>query len=74
MGRQNGHSKTISIHALREEGDVHTASSITSGSISIHALREEGDTQMMGYTSTVKISIHALREEGDPSGLIIFVW
>ena len=34
----------ISIHALREEGDVeHTALSTTSGLISIHALREEGD-------------------------------
>ena len=34
----------ISIHALREEGDLgHTAAHIVGGEISIHALREEGD-------------------------------
>ena|GEM_PF-1625504 len=34
---------TISIHALREEGDSTAPASIFDGSISIHALREEGD-------------------------------
>ena len=34
----------ISIHALREEGDLATAqASPGAGAISIHALREEGD-------------------------------
>ena len=33
----------ISIHALREEGDVHKGHPRRSLSISIHALREEGD-------------------------------
>ena len=33
----------ISIHALREEGDVSRCSSRSGRSISIHALREEGD-------------------------------
>ena len=33
----------ISIHALREEGDVVPHAKVVLGSISIHALREEGD-------------------------------
>ena len=33
----------ISIHALREEGDLWVSIQITVNSISIHALREEGD-------------------------------
>ena len=33
----------ISIHALREEGDVSATSGEQTRSISIHALREEGD-------------------------------
>ena len=38
--------RTISIHALREEGDHHTAATCAGGpAISIHALREEGDQQ-----------------------------
>ena len=57
----------ISIHALREEGDV--CSSLTSRrstTISIHALREEGDLRAEQIWEEVpKISIHALREEGD---------
>ena len=37
------HSQRISIHALREEGDlIHTKAQVLY-SISIHALREEGD-------------------------------
>ena len=35
--------KTISIHALREEGDTRPFSQMLALSISIHALREEGD-------------------------------
>ena len=34
---------TISIHALREEGDPSLCAAIAHGLISIHALREEGD-------------------------------
>ena len=34
----------ISIHALREEGDVHAGNQRVRHTISIHALREEGDT------------------------------
>ena len=33
----------ISIHALREEGDLFSSTSTQMGRISIHALREEGD-------------------------------
>ena len=57
----------ISIHALREEGDVHKHywTSVFTG-ISIHALREEGDLQSCGdIHGCFAISIHALREEGD---------
>ena len=45
----------ISIHALREEGDIHKGHPRRSLSISIHALREEGDaygtarTAITGY-------------------------
>ena len=58
---------TISIHALREEGD--RAALLGAGvsvSISIHALREEGDrSRRRPLQSQRRISIHALREEGD---------
>ena len=37
---------TISIHALREEGDTETHSPVGTGIISIHALREEGDCKI----------------------------
>ena len=57
---------SISIHALREEGDdarrsVHPQRS----RISIHALREEGDARGPSRRGCRSISIHALREEGD---------
>ena len=69
MGRQNGHSKAISIHALREEGDfAHGMYSFQQSDISIHALREEGDADMLEALTPDEISIHALREEGDQSG------
>ena len=38
-----GRGSTISIHALREEGDVDTLRFSRRDVISIHALREEGD-------------------------------
>ena len=56
----------ISIHALREEGDVQAGTVLgASGPISIHALREEGDRRRRTGAVQRKISIHALREEGD---------
>ena len=55
---------TISIHALREEGDGHRNLDCGDASISIHALREEGDLQWSFWCRTGhSISIHALREE-----------
>ena len=57
--------KTISIHALREEGDVSATSGEQTRSISIHALREEGDASLPEGLLRRSISIHALREEGD---------
>ena len=55
----------ISIHALREEGDVATSATGTGTFISIHALREEGDKIAISRWLNPAISIHALREEGD---------
>ena len=56
----------ISIHALREEGDLPLyATRLLALSISIHALREEGDAPTGMPRRVHSISIHALREEGD---------
>ena len=44
---------TISIHALREEGDTETHSPVGTGIISIHALREEGDLIRQSFVTTV---------------------
>ena len=56
----------ISIHALREEGDVRFFAFCCHPLISIHALREEGDSSTFCSTRwPSRISIHALREEGD---------
>ena len=58
--------KSISIHALREEGDTDTPEQLARyKEISIHALREEGDTWHDVFDCANGISIHALREEGD---------
>ena len=40
---------SISIHALREEGDVRGRGNVKNSVISIHALREEGDTPKIIY-------------------------
>mgnify|MGYP000637820646 CR=1 FL=1 len=63
----SGHrSGTISIHALREEGDLSASYYYTFSKISIHALREEGDDHDIDrIAASGEISIHALREEGD---------
>ena len=58
--------QAISIHALREEGDLFFTCPPYADLISIHALREEGDPWPRGRRSRAAgISIHALREEGD---------
>ena len=61
-------AQNISIHALREEGDILNLRSGEQSSISIHALREEGDTKLVPLRKLTAISIHALREEGDRNG------
>ena len=58
-------SWTISIHALREEGDSVLLAELGEVNISIHALREEGDRREPDVGGHHAISIHALREEGD---------
>ncbi len=62
----------ISIHALREEGDLASWSFHSRYlCISIHALREEGDVPgQPAPTAGLSISIHALREEGDATGAV----
>ena len=55
----------ISIHALREEGDLRSFPLPNTHNISIHALREEGDMFHGTSPCSDSISIHALREEGD---------
>ena len=68
--------QTISIHALREEGDHDLAGLVLHGAdISIHALREEGDLANLGEPAVLnQISIHALREEGDVTQRIKGAW
>ena len=61
----------ISIHALREEGDLVDPVPYVQSVISIHALREEGDLRKRKDWATRMISIHALREEGDSLGQIV---
>ena len=66
MGLKNMGRISISIHALREEGDIGFVGFPSAPFISIHALREEGDGRRIGREIPIqKISIHALREEGD---------
>ena len=66
----------ISIHALREEGDVlWHRQSVFQCWISIHALREEGDScATPNIFARPAISIHALREEGDPLVPCLAAW
>ena len=59
-------SRSISIHALREERDAPSKDTSISRDISIHALREERDGHTVGWVCRrISISIHALREERD---------
>ena len=59
-------TESISIHALREEGDRNLFRMFQQPcNISIHALREEGDQFLSFLFHSSLISIHALREEGD---------
>ena len=68
QGSNGKKTQEISIHALREEGDVISLHNHLRQrfEISIHALREEGDLVIGSKVPlTGSISIHALREEGD---------
>ena len=57
---------TISIHALRVEGDYDMLIEQANDQISIHALRVEGDSKNPDKQFRRRvISIHALRVEGD---------
>ena len=57
---------SISIHALRVEGDPEVGHIVKTIGISIHALRVEGDFPIFRkLVCSPRISIHALRVEGD---------
>ena len=56
---------SISIHALRVEGDLSSLEDADATDISIHALRVEGDFLRYSLLPATQISIHALRVEGD---------
>ena len=63
---------SISIHALRVEGDrVKSGSAFAHVSISIHALRVEGDVCPFKLFCYNRISIHALRVEGDIGAFLL---
>ena len=46
---------TISIHALREEGDARDLAGDNTNTISIHALREEGDPFVTGRSTVLML-------------------
>ena len=74
MAKPNDTSFSISIHALREEGDGPAGGTAYHHRISIHALREEGDlADLPDEQREYIISIHALREEGDDLSREVFV-
>ena len=54
-GQEGRRSHDISIHALREEGDLCGICGNTDPAISIHALREEGD---IGFSEFLAVSIN----------------
>ena len=53
-GSPGATGRKISIHALREEGDLHQEQDHVRAAISIHALREEGDPPARTANITVK--------------------
>ena len=66
---------TISIHALREEGDLGRRERKEQPHISIHALREEGDVEMrkacpeiVKFLSTPSARRATRRRQGDDHG------
>ena len=50
MSNSPGTGRTISIHALREEGDLQRIADVDGLGISIHALREEGESTAQSHT------------------------
>ena len=68
--RRDSEGFSISIHALRGEGDVEIENAYWNIAISIHALRGEGDSFHFERMSLKRISIHALRGEGDQQSIL----
>ena len=60
----------ISIHALREEGDLGIHPNVITNWLFLSTPSARRATQLnTGKRAAIPISIHALREEGDPSTL-----
>ena len=60
------HELLISIHALREEGDVYAITTVTSKALFLSTPSARRATHIRGMAADIRvISIHALREEGD---------
>ena len=72
-GDRSGDRRSISIHALRVEGDFIDCVAWRTTAISIHALRVEGDYRGRESSRALPISIHALRVEGDLAAAVAFV-
>ena len=68
MEHRHRRADTISIHALREEGD-RTRRQMVSGSSNFYPRPPRGGRPGLGdkWFQDHQISIHALREEGDPA-------
>ena len=64
----------ISIHALREEGDLYIPYYNAAGEISIHALREEGDRNLYRFIADfgVFLSTPSARRATCPAWLRFF--
>ena len=64
-----GKACAISIHALREEGDVFTIPNVHGDELFLSTpSARRATTASLVWGMPIEISIHALREEGDPEG------
>ena len=67
----NGFKGKISIHALREEGDVSSGDGVVAVGISIHALREEGDRSCRGFCRRTCRNFYPRPPRGGRPGLFV---
>ena len=74
LSRELAHERAISIHALREEGDLHAPCKVYGviQFLSTPSARRATDAGPARLIDLLGISIHALREEGDKRARDIF--